>query len=162
MRDRACRIDAPGATESTATTSSSSLGGLDQSFVLDRSVVEIDWIPRRCMESNILQYDRSCRSCRPPLLMQLWHSPQSIRIDLWALEFDPDPMEGSDPSWRPCRRGVLYFKGHLPIQWKSRRRSVANYLELDTCMCYFKSHCLFTESIESIRTLSSMCWMCIL
>jgi len=24
--------------------------------------------------------------------------PQSIRIDLWALEIDPDPIVGSDPS----------------------------------------------------------------
>jgi len=61
------------------------------------------------------------------LLLQLWlsGSPQSIRIDLWALNGRSDSYIGSDPS---CRRGVLYFKGHF--QWKSRRRIGREFLAI--------------------------------
>ena len=64
--------------------------------------VDSNGIPRRRMEDNIHSNTTGlglvgpvghccCCSCGRG-------SPQSIRIDLWALRVDPDPMGGSDPS----------------------------------------------------------------
>jgi len=96
-----CRIDAARGTESICRS-----WGSNRSLLQDRSVVEINRIPRRRVEDNApMSAAWACRSGRPMLLLQLWHSPQSIRIDLWVLEDNPDPMEGSDLLCN--RRGVL-------------------------------------------------------
>ena len=48
-----------------STTTTSSPWRSNRSFIGDRSVVEIDRIPRRRMEDNILQCDRSCGAVGP-------------------------------------------------------------------------------------------------
>jgi len=86
MGDRACRIDASGATESTAAATSSSLGGpigpVGPIEAVEPKGVSTGLHGRIIPMQPVL---RGCRSCRPLQSMQLWHSPQSIQIDLWAL-----------------------------------------------------------------------------
>jgi len=64
--------------------------------------------PQCCMERNIpIQLMPECLSASSAsaIVAALQGPPQSIRVDLWALEINPDPMEGSDLLYN--RRGVL-------------------------------------------------------
>ena len=106
--------------------------------------------PQGCMEefSNTTGLEGRIDAAMGTEFQCTWRAmdppPQLIRIDLWALGIDPDPMEGSDLLYR----GVLQNKGH-PLQSRSIR--IANYLELVIFLPCYISYYLFTESIDGVN-----------
>jgi len=150
MEGPGCRIDAASSTELICRS-----WGSNRSCRSDRGC-GIQW---KSTESygRIFQYNCCRNACRRRWLLLFLQLLRVLCLHSRRCRCDCRPWRSIRMDLLCSRRGVLYFKGHLPmVRDADRLRTTWTLLLLYT---YFKSYYLFTESIESIRTSSSVCWI---